>query len=614
MSSTRALSGIWSLSLVGLLAAVFAASFPGISTGQQASAPPQQSLTRSPSSAEALSTLWSDHIWRAIPESELGSLSASPVSKTYEACNWQPVFINSSFKFNEKARDLFARLKTLGNDAIDPAPFDFESLSQIYDKLKRCRAALAEVDPQFDQARAPYFLNGQSPPAEAAGDQGQSDQARRRQNIALIARAYMRCFQAASEADTRLTALFFLFTKEMDPFCPLANSIKALSGDEPLSQFFTQLEPKGFGYRALRSAYQQYSRATGAEPVHVNIPYRVRLGRSGPEIGRLQERLRQLGFYSGEITDVFDRATQSAVRDFQIENTLHPDGLPGRWTQARLNASSKRKAALIAYSLNALRNSPCRQYDRFIRVNIPQFMLEYYNNGQLQLTEKVVVGKAAGKKVNRQGRIVGENQTPTMASQIEQIIFNPRWYVNGRIRLELNAKAKSNPEWFEEHGYVKMDSRYPFGEHRIFQKSGPKNALGQVKFDFPNPYAVYLHDTDEKSLFHRTRRDFSHGCIRVDNALELAKAILEDEENPCAQKIPFFLKSIHPEFIKLDKPVPISVEYIPVVAESGGRIDFAGDPYGYVNDPSQLARENHEETPRLSRRSSQDGAYSLTGR
>jgi murein L,D-transpeptidase YcbB/YkuD len=607
MSSTRALPWFRSIFVLAALAAISVTALPVISRGQTPGSgvsprpaygpatapapakpplPPQHGETASP-------TIWSDYIWQCIPAADLRSLTPSPVIKAYQANDWQPIFVDSRFELNRNAESLLARLRSVDREAIDPAPFELDKLSGLLKNLKSFRSALRAADPQFEAGRAQLFFDGNLPEGSPAGPYS----SRKTSTLAAngpetIAKEYRRCFHAASEADVRLTTAFFLFSKEMDPFSPVEQGVKVLLGKAPISRYFTELKPKGYDYPALVSAYHKYSElAARGDQIYVRIPYRVRIGASGKDIRRLQERLAQEGFYSGEATGVFDRATKDALRDFQVANMLGPDGLPGRSTQAGLNVSFKQKAALIAYSLNAVRTSPTRQYSRFIRVNIPQFMLDYYNNGELIKTEKVVVGRASGKKINRQGRIVGENQTPTMVSQIDHIIFNPRWYVDGRIRLELNQKAGSNPEWFEEHGYVRMESRYAFGEHRLFQKSGPKNALGRVKFDFPNPYAVYLHDTNQRYLFGRPRRDLSHGCIRVDNALDLAQTILDEEGNPFVKKIKATLQGTHVAYVKLSQPVPISVEYIPVVAESDGKIVFAGDPYGVVSEPNQMARK-----------------------
>ena len=494
---------------------------------------------------------------------------------------------------DSKAQSLLARMRSLDKDAIDPGPFEFDRLYEILEKLDSCRSALRAVDPEFEAGRALSFFDPQSPVSSTAGPYRSNEPSMRQTtNLEVIAKNYRRCFQAASEADVRLTTDFFLFTKEMDPFSPVEDGLKVLLGKESISKFFAELVPKGLGYEALRSAYKRYVllAASGGQQ-YVNLSYKVYLGDSGKKIGLLQKRLRQEGFYAGDITDVYDRTTQRAIREFQSAHMLKPDGVAGGRTIAWLNVSFKQKAALIAYSLKAVRNSPSRRFNRFIRINIPQFMLGYYKDGQLQKTEKVVVGRASGKKVERQGKLVGENQTPTMVSQIDQVVLNPRWYVDGRIRLELNEQAKSNPDYFEEHGYVRMEARYRTGEHRLFQKSGPKNALGRVKFNFPNPYVVYLHDTPQKYLFDRARRDFSHGCIRVENALELAQTILDDDANPYGKKMHSILEGTSQVFVKLSKPVPISVEYIPVVAGGSGRVVFAGDPYGVVSESTQVAQK-----------------------
>ncbi len=607
MSSIRALSGIRRLSILTAIAALLVTALPGIGAGQtpgfgdspQAarnsanSAGPSKVSTQNQSSNIALQTLWSDYIWHSIPVRALGSLTPSPLSRAYQANSWQPVFINSRFGLNSKAKSLLVSLRTLDKDAIDPDPFELHRLSEVLENLKRCRSALCAVYPQYDAATAQSFLDLQRSTAPAA-DASHSNEASMSgtTNLEVVAKDYRRCFQAASEADIRLTTDFFLFTKDMDPFSPVADGVKVLLGNEPISKYFAQLQPKGFGYQVLLSAYKKYQElATRGGQIFVYFPSPVHPGASGKDIRLLQERLGQEGFYSGRITGVYNRATQRAVRRFQTANMLTPDAVIGRWTQARLNLPFDQKAAMIAFSLRAIRNSPSRRYKRFILVNIPQFMLGYYKNGKLAKAEKAIVGMARGKKVFRQGRLVGENQTPTMVSQIYQIIFNPRWYVDGRIRRELNAVAKSNPDWFQEHGYVKMESKYRFGEHRIFQKSGPKNALGRVKFDFPNPYVVYLHDTNQRYLFARSRRDFSHGCIRVDNALTLARILLQDDRNPYVNQIHTILEGTRTTFIKLSKPVPICVDYIPVVVRDKGQILFAGDPYGLVSEPSQIAQK-----------------------
>ena len=175
------------------------------------------------------------------------------------------------------------------------------------------------------------------------------------------------------------------------------------------------------------------------------------------------------------------------MKQFQAAHLLDPDGAVGKQTQQWLNVSFQQKADLIAYAMKAERQSPSRAYSRFVRINIPQFVLEYYKDGQLQEAHKIVVGKEAGKNVKFRGKMVGENQTPTLTSAIEQIILNPRWYVSDRIRLELDAEAKSDPEWFTKHGYVSMSSQYPWGAPRLFKAPDRKMRSAESNSNFLTP-------------------------------------------------------------------------------------------------------------------------------
>jgi L,D-transpeptidase YcbB len=129
-------------------------------------------------------------------------------------------------------------------------------------------------------------------------------------------------------------------------------------------------------------------------------------------------------------------------------------------------------------------------------------------------------------------------------------------------------------------------SRYPWGEPRLIQLPGPNNALGRVRFDFPNAYAVYMHDTPNKYLFHRARRDFSHGCIRVEKAHELAQELLSGDQNPAASKTDSYLATNRETFLRLREPVPIIIEYVPVVVNAKGDLVFCGDPYGWFQENS----------------------------
>jgi murein L,D-transpeptidase YcbB/YkuD len=135
--------------------------------------------------------------------------------------------------------------------------------------------------------------------------------------------------------------------------------------------------------------------------------------------------------------------------------------------------------------------------------------------------------------------------------------------------------------YFQKRGFRALDSTYSWGEPRLYQLPGGKNPLGKAKFLFDNPYGFYLHDTPEQHLFKRASRAISHGCIRVERALDLAREILTKENPKRAEQIESYLKKPDQTYITLENPVPIVITYFPVSAGEDGLLEFGGDPYGW---------------------------------
>jgi murein L,D-transpeptidase YcbB/YkuD len=397
--------------------------------------------------------------------------------------------------------------------------------------------------------------------------------------------AYRDLFQASSAVDVHLAYNLILFANTMNPFSKELQ-VDALLGQVPMAQFLKELEPPSPPYGSLVQAWHTYQKLASQAPQQRLVPsQKLSPGDSGSSIRELQKRLQEEDFYHGKITGNFDEATKEAVQRFQLFHNLDADGKVGQQTREWLNVSFRDKAEMIAQALKLNRQSSTRRYQKFVRVNIPQFTLEYHNEGKIEAVHRVIVGKASGKRIKLNGRSVGENQTPTLSSTIEQVVINPRWYVTDRIRLELNDAIAADPSYLARNGYTYMtSSTYPWGEPRLIQLPGPNNALGRVRFDFPNAYAVYMHDTPNKNLFQRTRRDFSHGCIRVEKAQELAMELLAAEQNPAASRTDSYLASNRETFLKLRDPVPIIIEYLPVVVNAKGDLVFCGDPYGWFQE------------------------------
>jgi len=569
---------------------------PGTSPG---STTPAQAVA--PASAEppgGTSSYWHSFIWEAMPAEWLRDNSQSVIQEAYQQHGWRPFFIDSTFQLTRGAHLFLQRLEKLENDAIDPKPYQLETLHKHIQNLEKLRMALKSVDPKLRDSRAdlsdvPSFdvpPGPPSPPSSSASGQNAMDTSEARPLDPGLRKEreqkYREIFRAASEIDIRLAGSLVRFAREMDPFCK-DEQVKALAGEIPISQFLQQLEPTLPSYGPLHKSYNKYKHLAVQVP-HVPVigASRLRPGGNGNEVRNLQKRLQQEDFYSGSITGSFDAATQQAVKQFQAVHMLEGDGTIGPGTVKWLSISYEQKARMIAMTLKLLRQSQTRRcdIDRYVRINIPQFTLQYYRGGKVQAVHRVIVGKASGKPIKVQGRMISENNTPPLASTIEHVIFNPRWYVSDRIRRELSDEIAADPHYLERHGYVQMASLYPWGDHRVFQMPGPNNPLGRVKFEFPNAYAVFLHDTPKKQLFSRARRDFSHGCVRVDRARELAQTLLIDDQNPAAQKTEAYLDSNRQVYVKLQQPVPIIIEYMPVSYSENGHIVFCGDPYGWLDE------------------------------
>ncbi len=538
---------------------------------------------------EAASEQWRAFIWEAVPAEWLTSSRRNIVMEAYRENDWRPFFITSKFELSASSRVFLQQLDRLDGEAIDPKPFKLDDMKQKMANLEQLRASAKASIPDLNDSISDFSNRaGQAPASPGNGSNGTQarnasgtgpqDQA----SVKECEEKYRKLFLAASEIDMKLASLFIRYSNEMNPFSE-DDQVKALAGQIPMKEYLKKLVPDSPHYGPLLQAlvrYRTLAANTRQQPVRASAT--IKPGENGELVREVQKRLQQEDFYKGEITGNYDSTTQQAVKHFQISHQLDPDGSVGQRTREWMNVPFKDKAEMIAQGIRMLRRSPTRHAERYVRINIPQFMLEYCKGGKTMSSHRVIVGRSTGKKIKVQGRWIGENQTPALASNIEQIVVNPRWYVTDRIRLELEGPAGADPQYFSKHGYVQMSSLYPWGKPRLFQKPGPTNPLGRIKFEFPNAYAVYLHDTPNKYLFQRARRDFSHGCVRVDKADQLLRDLLKDDNNPAAEKTDSFLANDRPVYLKLSQPVPIVIEYLPVSSTDNGQVIFFGDPYGWL--------------------------------
>lgn len=359
--------------------------------------------------------------------------------------------------------------------------------------------------------------------------------------------------------------------------------------------------PQSPHYRALKAALAQSIRPTSAAleaedsvRAMTQIPEGPGLGPGmrGSRVRDLKTRLVEGGFLmqSDIRDDLYDQALVEAVKKFQISRRLKADGLAGRQTIAVLNGKQTtvvapnkgERAKLIRANMERARWIMRELPKDAIVVDIPRYQLHYYKDGQEVWTTRVVVGRPNG-------------QTPSYHSAINSVVLNPTWTVPpGMMRKEYLPRLYRNPgavgglAVYDRSGRRVNPASVNWNACRggscpymLRQPAGARNALGKVKFMFPNPHSVYLHDTPGKWAFGAKNRALSHGCVRVENPKELAHRILSgDPENPMTPKqFDRLLASGKTGGITLKKPLPVFLLYATAKGDKQGKISYAPDIY-----------------------------------
>ena len=283
-----------------------------------------------------------------------------------------------------------------------------------------------------------------------------------------------------------------------------------------------------------------------------------------------------------------DESLVEALRAFQRRHGLKDDGVLGRATLNALQITPAQRAQQIVLTLERLRWTPLLQGPRMIVVNLPEFVLRAYEvqpDGRVVVRErmKVIVGRAL------------DTRTPQFDELMRHVEFSPYWNVPSSIaRRELVPRLRRDPGYFVREGFEFVDGSGQVtsgltaarldavmaGALRIRQRPGKRNALGDVKFVFPNRDSIYLHHTPATELFARDRRDFSHGCIRVEQPVALARFVLQDEPGWTEARIRAAMAAGTSTTQRLSQPLPVLISYGTALV-LGGRLHFFDDIYGH---------------------------------
>ena len=345
-------------------------------------------------------------------------------------------------------------------------------------------------------------------------------------------------------------------------------------------------------YPLLRTALAQYRALVDDPAWRTALPPlpgdRLRPGQRWPGLAALAARLHALGDLDAAPAtepDTFDPALQHAVKAFQERHGLSADGVLGKATLEALDVPPAARARQIALALERLRLTPLPAAERFVTVNVPEFMLYAWQRQDQAVHQafamRVIVGKAVGTR------------TPLFDEDMRRIEFNPYWNIPPSIaRGETLPKLRANPGYLAAQGMefvgpggqtssavtTELLDAVQAGQWRLRQRPGRLNALGDIKFVLPNDQNIYLHHTPSVGLFQRARRDFSHGCIRIEQPVALAQWVLADDPDWSEARIRQTMGQPRTVSVALPTPVPVLIVYR-TVSVRDGRVHFAPDLY-----------------------------------
>ena len=344
-------------------------------------------------------------------------------------------------------------------------------------------------------------------------------------------------------------------------------------------------EPQFGQYGQVKTALAAYRElAKQPYPALSTPPAKVQPGGAYADAAALFQRLVLLGDLPADAPPpadgIYSEQMQEGVQHFQARHGIDEDGVLGRGTIAALNVAPSRRVRQLELTLERLRWLPEFGRGPLIVVNLPAYRLWAMQNGSADaggdapLEMRVVVGTAL------------KTETPLFVGQMRYLEFNPYWNVPRSIlQNEILPRMARNPAYLAQSDMETVPANASVadlraGRARLRQRPGPKNSLGAIKFAMPNPMDIYLHSTPAREAFERSRRDLSHGCIRVEHPAALAQYVLGGERKWNADAIQLALQPGPTRHVDLTRPIPVVIFYATAAVDSDGSARFAADIYG----------------------------------
>jgi murein L,D-transpeptidase YcbB/YkuD len=363
-----------------------------------------------------------------------------------------------------------------------------------------------------------------------------------------------------------------------------------------LSKAIQKAETTRFNYAKLKKYLLKYIKME-KEGSWKKLPKlstkKITAGKSNKAIPMIRHNLAlegDLGSCRGDMASlIYDACLQKAVKRFQLRNGLKADGVIGRGTYARIDTPVSKKIQLIRMNLDRIKRFRHDEATVRMELNIPSFRLNIFDHNKLVDTIRVVTGKP-------------NHPTPVFGNKVQYIVVNPWWKIpESIVKKEMLHNLIKDPYHYERRGKIlkatwdenseRIDpgtvnwadyaSRSAHIPYRFMQVPSRSNALGKIKFIFPNQFSVYIHDTPSKKLFFRTDRAFSHGCMRIQKPRELLTAFSLYNDNIDVEAIMKRLQGTEKKIINLKHKVPVDITYLTAFVDPYGNINFRKDVYKY---------------------------------
>lgn len=515
--------------------------------------------------------------------------------------------------------------------ALIAAVYERRGFAPLWGEPQRLRALLGAIQGSRSHGLDPgdYHADLLAAALPSAGD-AMFERARAQRELlatdAMVRLAYHLHF---GKADPRALQQGWNFARTIggtDPPTALGALLEAPDPAAALDALAPQLPTYG-GLRQGLQRLQEIERAGGwpvvaAGPALVLVssaervvPGGQRRESSGARVLQLRARLQADDALGANADDAaqFDAGLDAAVRRFQSRHGLEPDGVVGRETLIALNLPVAQRIAQVRANLERLRWVARELAGDYLLVDIAGFTAQLWLNNQVAWSARVVVGRPY-------------RRTPEFRSRMQTVVLNPSWTVPPTIlRQDVLPQVIQDPGYLERRGMSVIDGSgqqvdpasiawsevlaQPGGfAHRIVQAPGPENALGRIRFTFPNDHTVFLHDTPARDLFERTTRAFSSGCIRIEHPIELARLLLDDPERWSEERLNAAIDSGRTLTLPVRHSVPVLLLYFTASAAPGGELQFRPDLYtrdapiiGALAAPFRFASMNAQRPPAQAR-------------